>query len=141
MPDRAMTSQEIDTFLNETHVADLATLKRDGSPHVAPVWYEYDGEKVYFIAGDSAVKVRNVRRDPRVMVSIATRDEPYKYVLIEGNGEVITGDDVEKTTLSLCIRYRGQEQGTGFAREILAGGGTVVVAVRPTKMITWVSGD
>ena len=138
MPDRSMTPQEIAAYLKEPRLANLATLKGDGSPHVAPVWYEYDGETVYIIAGKSAVKTRNINRDPRVAISIAGPEEPYKYVLIEGKAEVTTRN-VEKVTLSICIRYRGQDRGSRFAGELLAGGNTVTILVHPDRIITWVA--
>ena len=111
MPDRAMTPQEMRDYMTETNIASLATLKPDGSPYLAPVWYEYAGEKLYFITGNSTVKARNILRDPRVSMAIATPGEPYKYVLIEGDAE-ITRSDLEMTTTSLCVRYRGEERGS-----------------------------
>ena len=137
MPERTMTRQEMEEYLKETHIANLATVKPDGSPHLAPVWYEYDGERLYMITSDSTAKARNINRDSRVVASIAVPGEPYKYVLIQGNAEVTT-NDVEMTTLSICTRYRGRERGVSFARELLEAGDAVVIVVRPTRIITWV---
>lgn len=136
MPERTMTTGEVEKYLGGTHIANLATLKSDGSPHVAPAWYEYRGEELYIIAGDSSVKVRNITRDPRVMVSIAVCEEPYRYVLMEGQAEVTTRD-VEATTISICVRYRGPDRGATMARELLEDGDTVVIVVRPSRLITW----
>jgi PPOX class probable F420-dependent enzyme len=136
MAERTMTPQEVGAYLNEVQIANMATLRRDGSPHLAPIWYEYDGEKLYITTGSSSVKVRNIKRDPRVMVSVAVPEEPYRYVLIEGRAEVTT-TDVEKTTLSVCVRYQGQERGSNFAREILESGEAAVVVVHPTRIISW----
>ena len=138
MPERSMTRQEMEAYLNHTHIANLATLKRDGSPHLAPVWYEYDGENLLIITNDSAAKVRNINRDSRVMVSISSPEEPYKYALIEGTADVISGD-VEMTTLSICTRYRGMDRGPALARNLLEGGNIVVLLVHPTNIITWVT--
>ncbi len=71
-----------------------------------PVWYEYSGEELHIIAGSTAAKVRNIRRDPRVPVSIASPEEPYKYVLIAGEARV-TDSHVKRTTLSLCLALSG----------------------------------
>ena len=139
MPERKMTRQEMEEFLSECHVANLATLKREGSPHLAPLWYEYRDGRVYFITGESYVKVRNILRDPRVAVSVATDQEPYKYVVMEGNAEV-TSEDAEGVTFSICIRYRGQDRGASFAREILKDDGMVVIMMTPDKIITWLDG-
>ena len=135
--ERTMTPEEIEAHLRETHITTLATLKRDGSPQISPVWYEYRASRVLIIAGEGTAKVHNIRRDSRVSLSVSTPYQPYSYVLIHGNAEVST-KDVEEVTNSICVRYKGQERGTVFARELLDEGGTVVIEVGPTKMITWV---
>ena len=131
-----MTAQEMAAFLNEPHVADLVTLRERGSPHIAPVWYWYKDERVLIIADETAVKVRNIQRDPRIAVSIATDGEPYQYVLFEGIATV-TRQEVEQTTLAICVRYRGQERGVRYANELLGGSSTVVIEVSPHRAMTW----
>jgi len=139
MPEYSMTPEEMRAYLNETHVAHLVTLKRNGSPHVAPLWYQYDNGNLYMITGSSVLKTRNIRRDSRVAVAISTDQEPYRYVLLEGNAE-IGNSGVEQVTRSLCIRYRGQEEGAKMAEELLSGEDTVILIVHPTKIITWKDG-
>ena len=136
MPENTMTPEEMNAYLDETHVAHLATLRRDGSPHVTPLWYQYENGNLYLITEGSLVKARNIKRDSRVAVSISTDQEPYKYVLLEGNAEV-SNRDVEKITYSVCTRYRGQERGSSLAEAVLSGGDAVVLIVHPTKIITW----
>ena len=138
--ERAMTSEEMEALLRETHLTTLGTVRRDGSPQISPVWYEYDGQGLLIIAHENTAKVHNIRRDPRVVLSIATPTEPYSYVLIQGTAEVTTRN-VEEVTSSICIRYRGRDRGSIFARELLEEGGTVVIEVSPTKIITWVYED
>ncbi len=139
MPEYSMTPEEMRAYLNETHVAHLVTLKRDGSPHIAPLWYQYDNGNLYMITGSSVLKTRNIRRDSRVAVAISTDQEPYKYVLLEGSAEV-SNSGVEQFTRSLCIRYRGQEEGAKMAEELLSDEDTVILIVHPTKIITWKDG-
>ena len=139
MADRTMTPEEMEAFLDQPHIAHLATLRRDGSPHLAPLWYQYTRGKVYILTGESYVKTRNIQRDSRVALSIATADEPYEYVLIEGRAEVTTGD-LESVVPSICIRYWGQERGARFARELLYEGDNVLIVVFPTKVVTWAYG-
>ena len=139
MPENSMTTEEMRAYLDETHVAHLVTLKRDGAPHIAPLWYQYDNGKLYMITGSSVLKTRNIKRDSRVAVAISTDQEPYKYVLLEGTAE-LSNSGVEKITRSLCIRYRGQEAGAKMAEELLSGRDTVVLIVHPTKIITWSDG-
>ena len=138
MPD--MTSAEMESYLAEARIADLVTLREDGSPHVAPVWYQYRAGRLAVMANDSAVKVRNIRRDPRVAVSIPTPDEPYRYVLIEGTATV-SREQVAQTVTEISVHYRGQERGAKFAREMLEGSAMVVIEISPARTIAWQSDD
>ena len=139
MADREMTAEEMDAFLSEPQLAHIATVRRNGAPHLAPLWYEYADGKVWIITDDASVKVRNIRHDPRVVVSVASNDEPYCYVLVEGVAEVAQ-EGVEERIRSICVRYWGEERGGQFADEIGEGQGTVVLAITPSRTITWMHG-
>ncbi len=139
MAERTMTTPETESYLAEPHVATVVTLNVDGSPHVAPVWYAYVEGRFYVTTGGSSVKVRNVGRDPRVALCIANDTSPARYVLVDGTAHV-TGDDVERVTREVYIRYQSQERGSRNAEEDLASGDTVLLIVEPSKVISWVSG-
>ena len=136
MAERVMTPEEIQSLLDDTHLATLATVRRDGSPQVAPVWYEHKDGKVFIITNERAAKVHNIRRDPRVSVSIATPDWPYSYVLFYGEAEVTTRNQEEVLT-SICIRYKGEERGRALAKELLGNYGGVIIEIVPSRTITW----
>lgn len=131
-----LSAEELEIHLNEEHVAALVTLNQDGSPHVAPVWYMHRSGKLRIVTNESYAKVRNVRRDPRVAVSIASDSEPYWYVIFEGKAAV-EHRDLERTTLDMCVRYQGREGGAEYARELLSEQGTVILEVSPTRVKTW----
>ena len=139
MADREMTTQEMEDFLSEPQLAHIATVRANGAPHLAPLWYEYADGKVWIITDDRSVKVRNIRHNPRVVVSVASNDEPYRYVLVEGVAEVAY-EGVGERIRSICIRYWGEERGAAFANEIGEGGGTVVLVITPSRTITWLHG-
>ena len=113
MADRELTPDETEKLLGGTCLANLATVNRDGSPQVTPVWYGYRDGKFMIITHDSVLKTRNIRRDPRVSVSIATPDVPYAYLLAQGKARV-TSDDLETIVTSICVRYWGDERGQGL---------------------------
>lgn len=138
MPERTMTAQETEAYLDETHVANLVTLNPDGSPHVAPVWYVHRQGRLHISAGASAVKVRNIRRDARVAVSIANDSSPATYVLVEGQARV-TSDDAAELLVEMYVRYQGEERGTLSAQKTAVAGPSVAVHIEPSKIITWVS--
>ena len=131
----AMTASELADFLDGRHLTDLVTLHPDGGPHVAPVWYQYVEGRVLVMASGTAVKARNIRRDPRVALSIATPTEPYLYVVMEGTATV-RAEGVEGTVREICVRYRGPERGGAYARELIADGDTVVIEVTPSRVMT-----
>ena len=140
MADRELTPDETEKLLGGTCLANLATVNRDGSPQVTPVWYGYRDGKFMIITHDSVLKTRNIRRDPRVSVSIATPDVPYAYLLAQGKARV-TSDDLETIVTSICVRYWGDERGRAFAQQIMESGKGVLIEITPDRLATWTRPD
>ena len=120
-----LSQQEINEYLNEPHVANLVTVRPSGRPHVAPVWFLPEDGRVWVIAGETAVKVRNIRRSPDVALSVAADSRPYRYVILEGQATV-TETNLEVMVERICVHYDGPVRGAEFARELLSSGGTVL---------------
>ena len=80
---QAIPEKFLDLFQKQAF-ANLGTIMSDGSPQVTPVWVDYDGKYVRFNSALGRVKDRNVRRDPRVSLSILDPDNPYRYLAIRG---------------------------------------------------------
>lgn len=131
-----MTPEQIDAFLREPHITTIATIGPDGSPHVTPVWHHYDGEKVYVLVEQSAVKLRNIRRDSRVSLCIATDEEPYKYVLVSGT-TTVSGERIPELVRAMAVNYLGPERGEEYTREALAETEFALITVTPSKIIGW----
>src|SRR3712207_6215324 len=71
----------------------LATLLRDGAPHVVPVWLGLERGHVCFFTQPGSQKAKNVARDPRVAISIADHENPYRMVTLRGRvAETLHGD-------------------------------------------------
>jgi PPOX class probable F420-dependent enzyme len=64
--------------------AAVATLGEDGSPQTSIVWVDSDGENVVFNTMNTRAKGKNLRRDPRVSVTIFDAANPYDYFEVEG---------------------------------------------------------
>ena len=132
-----MTPQEISDFLAESHVAHIATVRPDGRPHLTPISYiaELDTQgKAYVMAPEDTVKFRNIRRNPRVSLSVASDQRPFDYVLLEGEGR-LTHDNIEDVLERMCLRYY-PERGTAWARQLLAAGGLIVLEVTVNKVLS-----
>ncbi len=135
-----LTPEEIGTFLSEPQVGHLVTVRPKGTPHVAPVWFVWDVDRVLVIAGDEAVKVRNIRRNPAVALSVAAPGRPYSYAVVEGTAEVTT-DDLGPIVRRICLHYDGPERGEEFARELLDQGRMVSIRIRVDRVISWKDDD
>ena len=100
-----------DEFLRTTHHAIVATIGSDGTPQVTPNWYLWDGEHLWVSTLDRTVKVKNLKRDPRVTVCIDPGVRRADYVQVKGTAEVIEGD-VREGTLALIRKYEPDEATT-----------------------------
>src|SRR5208337_4179671 len=78
-------SDEIRQLLDRANFAHLATLMPDGSPQSVPVWVGREGDRIVICTGESTLKGRNTRRDPRVALSLVDFRDPYAEVQIRGH--------------------------------------------------------
>lgn len=79
-----MLKPDVRRVLEGTSIAHLATVLPDGSPHAAPVWVGVHGDRIVFLTGPGTRKARNLRRDPRLALSIAPADNPFEPVIVRG---------------------------------------------------------
>ncbi|MBV9822003.1 MAG: PPOX class F420-dependent oxidoreductase [Actinobacteria bacterium] len=131
-----MTDEQARAFLSEgTRTGKLATVRADGRPHVAPIWFVLDGEDIVFMTGAETVKGKSLRRDPRVALSVDLERPPYAFVLVEGRVE-ISEDLEEMLPLSVAIarRYVGEAEAEAFGRRN-AVAGELLIRLRPDKII------
>tara|TARA_B100000315_G_scaffold64952_1_gene58963 strand:+ start:1726 stop:2139 length:414 start_codon:yes stop_codon:yes gene_type:complete len=131
-----LSEPEIKAYLAEPHVAQMVTVRPDGRPHMAPVWFLAEGRRALVMAYENAVKLRNIRQNPAVALSIATDHRPYKYVVLEGEGRV-TDRDLLQVIERICVQYDGPEKGSAYARELLSGGEMLLVDIQLTRVTGW----
>jgi PPOX class probable F420-dependent enzyme len=106
-----------------THTGKLATVRADGSPHVAPVWFVLDGDDLVFTTGAGTSKGKALRRDPRAALVVDFEEPPYAFVLVEGRVS-ISENLAELLPLSIRIaeRYVAPELAQQFGeRNAVAG--------------------
>lgn len=132
-----LTSQEIDAYLAGPHVAHFASIRADGTPHISPVWYQWEDGKVTVVSADAAVKTRNVRQNPKVAISVATDEWPYQYVILEGNATV-RNDNLKDAVRSVFSRYEGEERGEQEADELTEGDQQLVaIEIAVNRVLSW----
>jgi PPOX class probable F420-dependent enzyme len=132
-----MDEAEYRRFLTEgTRTGKLATVRADGRPHVAPVWFvlDEDGTPVLTTAADS-VKGKNLRREPRVCLCVDDQTPPYSFVIIDGTAEIIedSGMLLEWAT-RIAGRYMGAEHAEEYGRRNTMPG-ELLVRIRPNHIV------
>ena len=85
--------------------ANLATLMKDGSPHVTPVWFDFDGQVVRVNSAKGRVKDRNMRNNPKVALAIVDPKNPYRYLEIRGSVVEITEAGADEHIDRLARKY------------------------------------
>ncbi|HEY7466937.1 MAG TPA: PPOX class F420-dependent oxidoreductase [Dehalococcoidia bacterium] len=97
-------------ILDKKNFAHVATLMKDGSPQVSPVWVYRHGDNVMISTGVDRQKTRNLKRDPRIALSIADVDQPFPPVQIRGRVvEIITGEPAVDGFVEVTKKYTGAE--------------------------------
>lgn len=105
--ENAQTLQKYLDLFEKKAFAHLATLMKDGSPQVSPVWVDYDGTHLLVNTARGRQKYLNIQRDPRVALSIQDPDEPFRKLLVRGKVVEQTEQGAEEHIDQLAIRYTG----------------------------------
>ena len=112
-------------YLTQPHDAVLATVRQDGAPAAVPCWYGYSEGRLLLSMGARAKRLKNIRRDPRVALSVLANDPPRHLTLTGVVVAVRPDPDLADIDL-LSQHYQGREWGERGSTEMT----TVVVEVR-----------
>jgi len=97
--------------------AKLALVRKDGSPHVAPVWVTLDGDDVVFMTSADTIKGKAILRDPRVSLCWDDERPPFSFVTVSGTATTSTDpDDLLRWATVIAGRYMGPDQAEAFGR-------------------------
>ena len=114
--------------------AKLAVVRADGSPHVAPVWVDLDGDDLVFMTGADTIKGKSILRDGRVALCFDDERPPFSFVTVAGTTTTSTDlDELLHWGTRIAARYMGAEQAEAYGRRN-AVAPEMVVRVTPTKV-------
>jgi PPOX class probable F420-dependent enzyme len=112
-----MLDPDVRRELDGASTAHLATVLPDGAPHSVPVWIGTHGDQIVVLTGPDSRKARNLRRDPRVALSLTAADNPFEPVIVRGRVvEWLEGDTAWEIIDRIATKYlggpypRGQER-------------------------------
>lgn len=122
-----------------TRTGKLATVRKDGSPHVAPVWFVIDtaddGDHIVFTTGADTVKGYAVRRDPRLSMVVDVEEPPFSFVQFQA--EAVVSEDMTEMldwATRLGGRYMGADNADAFGKRN-AVPGELLIRARITKVV------
>ena len=125
-------SAEVAKLIEDKNLAFVATLMKDDSPQITPVWIDLVDGMILVNTAQGRVKQRNVSRDPRVAISIVDRNNPYNMVTIQGQVVAQTTDGADSHIDKMAKKYLGKEKYPSRA----PGEIRVIYKVRPLKVST-----
>jgi PPOX class probable F420-dependent enzyme len=129
-----LTTSEIDGFLSERHTVIVATLNRDGTPHLTTTWYRWDGTSFWIATNRTTRKFKNLERDPRLTL-LVDAPERETSVSAQGQAEVVARDeDAWDGALLIVGRYVSDAQAYLEARRDQP---RVLIRMTPTRMVSW----
>jgi PPOX class probable F420-dependent enzyme len=133
-----LSRSQIDEFLQAPHTVIVATIGRDGRPHLTTTWYRWDGEAFWISTNRDRAKYRNLRQDPRVTLLV---DDPPEETSVVAYGEAeFAAMDSEAYEGALSIVRRYVDDPEGYLRE-REGEPRVLIRVRPARILSWKPDD
>ncbi|HEX7307559.1 PPOX class F420-dependent oxidoreductase [Lentzea sp.] len=99
---------DLRAVLDGTPIAHLATVLPDGAPHSVPLWIGTHGDHIAILTGPASRKARNLRRDPRLAISLTHPDNPFQPISLRGRVvEWLEGDEAWEIIDRIAEKYLG----------------------------------
>ncbi len=129
------TAARVLPLLKEERVVWLSTVRPDGTPHIVPTWFWWDGEALVVYSKPGAVKVRNVLANPHLMVAVGDPEDDFAVGLIEASASIERGG--ARVPEAFFAKYadelgRGPVDHDAYRREF-----TRAIRITPTRFLAW----
>lgn len=145
-----MSRKEIRKFLMQgTFTGKLATVKKDGSSHIVPIWFVLDGgdnksrsgrkgkdDDIIFTTDGTSVKAKNIQHDNRVSICVDDQTPPFSFVVVYGTAKIQRYNQREllRFATKIARRYMGKENAELYGKRNSTEG-EVLVRIKPTRII------
>lgn len=145
-----MSKKEIRKFLMQgTFTGKLATVKKNGSSHIVPIWFVLDGgnksgggrrkeedDDIIFTTDGTSVKAKNIQRDNRVSICVDDQIPPFSFVIVYGTAKIhhCKQSELFRFATKIAQRYMGKENAELYGRRNSTEG-EVLVRIKPTRII------
>jgi PPOX class probable F420-dependent enzyme len=141
-----MSKKEIKNFLIQgTLTGKLATVKKDGSSHVVPIWFVLDdsnnnssssGDDIIFTTNSTSVKAKNIQHNNRVSICVDDQTPPFSFITVYGTAKIhhYKQNELFKWATKIAERYMGKSNAEAYGRRNSTEG-EVLVRIKPTRII------
>ena len=139
-----MSKREIRRFLMMgTFTGKLATVKKDGSPYIVPIWFVLESRNksggifdIIFTTDNTSIKARNIQSNNRVSICVDDQTPPFSFVIVNGTAKIynIKRDELFRIARKIALRYMGKDKAEEYGRRNSTEG-EVLVRIKPTKII------
>lgn len=134
-PTPARTVARVRPMLDEERVVWLSTVRPDGTPHLVPTWFLWDGEALVVFSKPGAAKVRNLRANPRLMVAVGDPEDDFSVGLIEAQATCL--ETIAHVPDAFFAKY-ANELGPGRLDEAtFRATYTQAIRILPTRFLQW----
>jgi len=125
----------IDHRLRNNVMIWLSTVRVDGRPHIAAVWFLWDGNHILIFSQDNQ-KVRNLRQNPRVALAVDDTRGGDDVITIEGMAELVDDLAIKPTLPAYVEKYADHLQAMGLTAEQMSKSYSHAIRITPTKFHT-----
>lgn len=136
---KKMDEKETRDFLQHgTYTGKLATTRKDGRPHVVPIWFVLDDNNdIVFTTGQDSVKAKTIYNNPYVSLCVDDQTPPFSFVVVEGIAEIV--DEPSETLMwatKIASRYMGEVNAESYGRRNSVKG-ELLLRIKPNKIMAY----
>jgi PPOX class probable F420-dependent enzyme len=102
-----LDKKDLQRLFQGRNLAFISTLSKDGSPHITPMWADMEGDVILINTFESSAKSKNIKKDPRIAISVVESNNPYNMVSIKGRVIDQTTEGADEHLKKLAKRYLG----------------------------------
>lgn len=132
----SLNEGELISFFEQSQFARLGTINEDGTIHIAPIFFKYEGGQILMATQDPSRKVRNIKRNKNVTVLIDKTEVPFKGALIYGTAELDYEDVIQKR-IAIFERRLSREEAETYARRLSSKWQCVIIRITPVLVASF----
>jgi PPOX class probable F420-dependent enzyme len=137
MDTNALAAARVQRFLETEPVIWLSSTCVDGAPHLVPSWFVWDGEAIVMLSKPGALKVRNLRADPRAMLALGDAEADFDVGLLEARASLAADATPLELPAGFLAKYEARIDALGLTPAQFARTYSQVIRFVPAKALGW----